>query len=376
MSERGSAKQMKNACVVLNNGRNDFSPSDILSVTERFRSGGYAFVETRVLVCAEDKKIKNALCGLKEEYENFLVLTNAEQYAAVENILSGLFQQQTFQTATGTGIFGDGQKTLFLLSKTHSDGTSKYVQETCLPFLDRKYGVRRDKLVIRAVGANETRVESLIARAEEIAQGKINCFHTRKFDEDVVEIVYGENVSKMLADDVLRIFAEGLSDTVYALDDTPLAKQLVQLLKIRGRKISVAESFTGGGIAKRIVSVSGASEVYFEGLNTYDEVSKIKRLGVSEYTLKTVGAVSDQTAYEMAAGLIATGDCDVSIATTGLAGPNTDRSMLPVGLCYIAVGTKERVFVYRYKFDGDRETITETAINYALFLAYKQLKNM
>lgn len=367
---------MKNACVVLNNGRNDFSPSDILSVTERFRSGGYAFVETRVLVCAEDKKIKNALCGLKEEYENFLVLTNAEQYAAVENILSGLFQQQTFQTATGTGIFGDGQKTLFLLSKTHSDGTSKYVQETCLPFLDRKYGVRRDKLVIRAVGANETRVESLIARAEEIAQGKINCFHTRKFDEDVVEIVYGENVSKMLADDVLRIFAEGLSDTVYALDDTPLAKQLVQLLKIRGRKISVAESFTGGGIAKRIVSVSGASEVYFEGLNTYDEVSKIKRLGVSEYTLKTVGAVSDQTAYEMAAGLIATGDCDVSIATTGLAGPNTDRSMLPVGLCYIAVGTKERVFVYRYKFDGDRETITETAINYALFLAYKQLKNM
>ena len=51
--------------------------------------------------------------------------------------------------------------------------------------------------------------------------------------------------------------------------------------------------FTGGGVSRRIVSVPGASEVYFEGLNTYDERSKIKRLGVSEYTLKTVGAVSD-----------------------------------------------------------------------------------
>jgi nicotinamide mononucleotide (NMN) deamidase PncC len=75
-------------------------------------------------------------------------------------------------------------------------------------------------------------------------------------------------------------------------------------------------------------------------------------------------------------GLISTGDCDISIATTGLAGPKSDRSGLPVGVCYIAVGTKEKVFVYRYKFDGTRQDITETAINYALYLAYKHLKSM
>ena len=159
------------------------------------------------------------------------------------------------------------------------------------------------------------------------------------------------------------------------MEDVPLEEQLVRLLKLRGKKLSVAESFTGGGVSRRIVSVSGASAVFFEGLNTYDEHSKIKRLGVSDYTLKTQGAVSDQTAYEMATGLINTGDCDISIATTGLAGPKSDRSLLPVGLCYIAIGLKDRVFVYRYKFDGTREEITETAINYALFLAYKQLKD-
>ena len=233
-----------------------------------------------------------------------------------------------------------------------------------------------DKTEIRSIGAKEAQIKALIARAQAFDGGKVEYHHTRSYGEDVIELTYAEDISKRLSEDVLRVFAEGLEESIYALDGTVLPAQLVWLLKLRDKRISVAESFTGGGIARKITSVSGASEVYFEGLNTYSELSKIKRLGVSEYTLKTFGAVSEQTAYEMAAGLMATGDCDICITTTGIAGPNSDRSGLPVGLCYIAVGTQERVFVYRYKFDGSREEITETAINYALFLAYKQLKNM
>lgn len=233
-----------------------------------------------------------------------------------------------------------------------------------------------DKTEIRSIGAKEAQIKALIARAQAIDGGQVEYRHTRSYGEDVVELSYAEDISKRLSEDVLRIFAEGLEESIYALDGTLLPAQLIWLLKLRDKKISVAESFTGGGIARKLTSVSGASEVYFEGLNTYSELSKMKRLGVSEYTLKTFGAVSEQTAYEMAAGLMATGDCDICITTTGIAGPNTDRSGLPVGLCYIAVGTAERVYVYRYKFDGSREEITETAINYALFLAYKQLKNM
>lgn len=233
-----------------------------------------------------------------------------------------------------------------------------------------------DKTAIRCVGASEAQIKALIARAQTFDGGKVEYRHSRSYGEDVIELTYAEDISKRLSEDVLRVFAEGLADSIYSLDGTPLAEQLVWLLKLRDKKISVAESFTGGGIARQITSVSGASAVYFEGLNTYSEQSKIKRLGVSEYTLKTFGAVSEQTAYEMAAGLLATGDCDVCIATTGLAGPNTDKSEKPVGLCFLAVGTNERVYVYRYKFDGSREEITQTAINYALFLAYKRLKNM
>jgi nicotinamide-nucleotide amidase len=160
------------------------------------------------------------------------------------------------------------------------------------------------------------------------------------------------------------------------VEDTPLEKMLIELLRLRRKKIAVAESFTGGGVGRRIVSVSGASEVYVEGLNTYAESAKMRRLGVSEYTLRSQGAVSEQTAYEMAAGLLEQGGCDVSIATTGLAGPNSDGSGVPVGTCCIAIGLDDNVYVYRYTLQGGREEVTETAISYALFLACKQLKNM
>lgn len=165
-----------------------------------------------------------------------------------------------------------------------------------------------------------------------------------------------------------------LNDYIYALEDIALAERLFQLLKLRKATVSVAESFTGGGISKRLVEIPGISEVFFEGLNTYSNKSKVERLGVKEETLEKYGAVSAQTAYEMAYGLLETGNCNLSIATTGIAGPKSDGTKKPVGLLYIAVGNEEHVSVYEYNLKGSRQSITETAINIALFLAFKKLK--
>ena len=364
---------MKNAYVVIKSN-NEVWEEDFSSLNF-FVNGGYAFDEFRVFSFNESR-CKTAFIDLKNTYDNLVVVVENAYLPAVKAVLDGVYSKESFQNGTfAMGTYSLAEKSCFLLSLYGVESVSQ-IEQVCLPFLQRKYSARMDKSVIRCVGANKERVLSLLARAKDLSQNKIAFYHTRKYGEDRIESVYGENVSKILADDVLRLFADGLNDSVYALENVSLEEQLVKLLKLRGKKLSVAESFTGGGIAKRITSVSGASEVFFEGLNTYNELSKIKRLGVSNYTLNTVGAVSDQTAYEMAMGLLSTGDCDISIATTGLAGPNSDKSRLPVGTCYIAVGTTEKVFVYRYKFDGTRREITETAINYALFLAYNQLKKM
>ena len=105
---------------------------------------------------------------------------------------------------------------------------------------------------------------------------------------------------------------------------------------------------------------------------------RIARVDMGTLTLwergKSSGAVSDDAVYEMALGLINTGKCDLAIATTGIAGPKSDGTQKPVGLCYIGIGMRERIFVYKFQLAGDRRTVTETAINHALFLAYKQIK--
>lgn len=370
---------MKNACIVYNHGNSAFLATETALILDEFYKFGYPFDEVRTLLRADEAAFCEAATTLCKNNRVVLILTEHAQLEGMKTLLiaGGVVTENAFQpNGLGGGLFQDKAKTLILASLDNAQSGVDYVRSIAAPYLQKQYNERQGKFIIRAVGANAQNIQRLLARAKSIDGGCMRYDYTHSYGEDVLCVFYGKFAPKLLVDDVLRLFVEGMGDTVYALEDCTLEQQLVDLLKLRGKKISLAESFTGGGIAQRLVSVPGASAVYFEGLNTYDEASKIKRLGVSEYTLKTVGTVSDRTAYEMASGLLATGDCDVAVATTGLAGPGTDRSMLPVGLCYIAVGTKERVLVYRYKFDGGRENITKTAINYALFLAYKQLKNM
>lgn len=168
----------------------------------------------------------------------------------------------------------------------------------------------------------------------------------------------------------------GLFDKeIYALENAPLEEVLLKLLKISGAKISVAESFTGGNASAKITSVSGASENFLEGIVAYSNEAKIARLGVEAKTIKNFGAVSEQTAYEMARGLLKNPLCDLAVATTGIAGPNGDGTDTPVGRCFIAAGNKNEIKVFKYDFSGDRKTITRIGSETALYLAIKSLKN-
>jgi len=367
---------MKNVCVVIKRKVNAQSGGE-LAVLDAFNLSGYAFEEIRILSQANGEAIASAVTSLKGEFDNILLIAEKSSLPLIRSYCSGVFADSCLTASfAGAGIYTEKKCSLFVLSADATETGVGYVKNVCVEYLQKKYGLCFEEIVIRALGAGEERVSSLLAEAERRANSKIRFSRTRKYDEDVIGIVYDSTTPKMVVDDVLRLFAEGLGDAVYALNDVSLEEQLVTLLKLRNKKLSVAESFTGGGVARRITSVPGASAVYFEGINAYDENAKVKRLGVSEYTLRTVGAVSDQIAYEMALGLLNTGDCDVAIATTGLAGPQSDRSLLPVGLCYIAIGTREKICVYRYKFDGSRKEITEKGINYALHMAYKLLKDI
>ena len=367
---------MKNVCIALRKSVTVTPLNGLDAVLTEFSHGGYTVQEIRILSLSDVEKAKAVITAAKREYENIFLVVDKQCLSSLKDYIPDSFLKSKYYAEyLGAGIYDDNGVALFICSDDCGDTGVGYVKNVCVPFLQKKCGCRFEEVVIRTMGANAAHVEELVYQANQSGKNHITCHHVRVHGEDIIKIVYDNSASKMAVDDLVRTFVEELNSCIYAMEDVSLAEQLISLLKVRGRRLSVAESFTGGGIARQLTSVSGASEVYFEGLNTYNENAKIKRLGVSAKTLNEKGAVSEQTAYEMALGLLNTGDCDVAISTTGLAGPKSDRSGLPVGLCYIAVGTKERIRVYQYRFDGTREEITEKAIRYALYLAYKQLKD-
>lgn len=167
---------------------------------------------------------------------------------------------------------------------------------------------------------------------------------------------------------------EQVGGYLYGIDVGDLQTAAVHALKVNGLHVAVAESCTGGYVAKRLTDVSGASEVFECGVVTYSNRMKHQLLGVSQQTLDTFGAVSEETAREMAAGVRRLSGAEIGISVTGNAGPEPSEGK-EVGLVYIGVDSPEmsRVFMLQVnRRDQDaRETIRYLASSHALSLVLK-----
>ena len=172
-----------------------------------------------------------------------------------------------------------------------------------------------------------------------------------------------EEDAKKLVKPVVQEIKNRFGDYVYSTkEEETLEQAVVRLLKKYELTVTTAESCTGGLLAGRIINVPGASEVYNEGFITYSNKAKRKYLDVSKSTLKKYGAVSEQTAREMATGGVFATDSDACVAVTGLAGPDGGSEEKPVGLVYIATYMKDKVNVQKYQFKGNRAKIREQAV--------------
>lgn len=121
--------------------------------------------------------------------------------------------------------------------------------------------------------------------------------------------------------------------------------------------ISTAESCTGGSLGKLITSVSGVSSIYGYGFITYANEAKEKILGVKHETLESYGAVSHQTALEMAIGAKKVSGSDIAVSVTGIAGPGGGTPEKPVGLVYIAFADKDGAEYRKLNLSGNRDEV-------------------
>lgn len=182
---------------------------------------------------------------------------------------------------------------------------------------------------------------------------------------------------RQVAEEIEHRFAELqhlIPDYVVGFETATVEEQVHRCLMDRGQKLAVAESCTGGKIASKFTAMAGASAYFLAGLTTYSNESKIKVLGVRASTIEAYGAVSEQTAREMAEGARRVTGADYAVATTGIAGPSGGSAEKPVGTVWFAVATPEGTTTALHLCGTDRGQVIDRATAYAIRMLRDALK--
>ena len=182
-----------------------------------------------------------------------------------------------------------------------------------------------------------------------------------------------EEICNKLIEEKCNEIKDILGEYIYGEDDDNIEGIVGKILCKKKLTISTAESCTGGMVAETLISFAGISEVFKEGVITYSNEAKIKRIGVKEETLKKYGAVSEETAKEMAEGVAKLANTNIAISTTGIAGPGGGTVDKPVGLVYIGVYLDGETMVQKFNLNGNREAIRRKATMNALNILRKEL---
>ena len=183
-----------------------------------------------------------------------------------------------------------------------------------------------------------------------------------------------EEAADKLIEPMLRELRNRFGDFIYTeREEESLEQVIVALLKEKKLSLTTAESCTGGLLAGRIVNVPSVSEIYEQGFITYANAAKESALGVNAQTLQQYGAVSVETAREMATGALKQSGADVALSITGIAGPTGGTKEKPVGLVYAAYAIGNDIEVQEFHFSGNREKIRDYAVVRALTMLRAKL---
>ena len=280
-------------------------------------------------------------------------------------------------TAPGCAIEADGH-TVIILPGPPYELTTMF-DEQAAPYLHDKLGYRIESRFIRTIGIGESDLEYNLRDMID-AQDKVTIATYCSLGEAQVRITVKcarDEDPAMYLDPVEARIRERMDKYIYAVGETDMPHVVISLLQRAGRTLALAESCTGGRIADWLVDVPGASDALIEGHITYSNTAKEHILGVNRDTMLEYGAVSEQTAAEMAQGLRRISGADYCLAVTGIAGPGGSTPDKPVGLVHIALLTPMGELLHMKKqFTGDRYRIrTVTALNALDLLRRALLQN-
>lgn len=297
---------------------------------------------------------------------------NNEKQAAFPN--EAIILPNDCGTAPGC-IMESGERIVILLPGPPHELRTMFNQYV-VTWLEKKSHLCYQNLDIKCFGIGEgecaERLEGLIGQNDQMSVA------TYINEEEVIIRITSWNKDKLVGkneiEKVKKQVEACLGEFIIGYNDERLEENIVKKLLEKNYTVSTVESCTGGMIAATLVNCSGVSECFKEGVVTYSNEAKMAYVDVKADTLARVGAVSEETAREMAEGIRKRAHSDIGLSSTGIAGPGGGTPTKPVGLIYIGIATNEGTDVYRLQLNGTRQKNREQTVKHILFQLYKKLK--
>ncbi|MBE7035080.1 MAG: competence/damage-inducible protein A [Ruminococcaceae bacterium] len=239
--------------------------------------------------------------------------------------------------------------------------------EQVVPYLRSKSDASMYARTLRLFGIGEARLGEELSDLMENANPSLAPY--AKDNEVTLRIAAKagtEQEAKALIHDMEQKVMKRVGAFVYGYDEQDMKTTVAGLLMEKQLTIACAESCTAGLLTAALGSVPGVSAVLSESVVTYSNEAKMKYLGVSEKTLAAHGAVSEETAAEMACGIRKAAGADIGVSVTGIAGPDGGTAEKPVGLVYVGVCYRGHVTVTKLRLKGERDKVRSAAVMHAL----------
>ncbi|WP_297598210.1 CinA family nicotinamide mononucleotide deamidase-related protein [uncultured Cetobacterium sp.] len=306
---------------------------------------------------------KNELLDLKNKFETLNIKFLDKNHKEVEK------PEGSISIKNGVGM----APAFFIDDIVAFPGVPKELYDMFPKFLEFYFNTKKiniDPIYIKdliVIGIPESHLE------EKIKQYFINPNIEYEFlvkDYGIIVRMQSTQSNKNTVEKIKEKIYNSIGENIFGEDKETLENKIINLLKNRNYTISVAESCTGGLLAAKFIEIPGVSEIFEEGIVSYSNFSKVKRLNIDKNTIDRYGAVSKEVAERMVLGL----DTDIAISTTGIAGPTGGTEEKPVGLVYVGIRVKDKISTFKFNFKGDRSRIRQKAVLHSLFELYKILE--
>lgn len=318
---------------------------------------------------------EESMARLREHFKGRTMTKNNEKQADVPEGCT-VFQND-WGTAPACAFEGEGCLVIMLPGPPRE--CTPLFREKVMPFLEKRRGGALCSRYVKVFGMGESEMASRLSLQMDTWENPTAAPYAKEGECLVRITAMGKDKEEAFAmtEPAVREVRQVLGDVVYGVDVDSLEQVVVQEMTARGLTLATAESCTGGLMGKRITDVPGASACYLGGVVSYQNEVKENLLGVRHETLITKGAVSEDTACQMAEGVRKALGADIGISTTGVAGPGGGTQEKPVGLIYVGISTKDKTWAVRIlRPRQSRESLRRLASSTAFDLVRRHLEGL